>query len=98
MKVLRWIFGVVIVITLAPLIFMLVSGLVGALAGCQVDEGTARACHVFGADVGELLYAGTTSAWYAMVTAPIGVLVAAVWIVIEIVLAIRRGLRKRAAA
>lgn len=93
MTPLRWIFGVLVFLCALPVLAMLVATTVGGAAGCRVDESGAHPCVVLGADVGGLLYASFTSAWLALVTLPVGAAVAALWIVIEIIAALRR--RKR---
>jgi hypothetical protein len=98
MTLTRWLFGVALTIALSPVIFMLTAGLVARLNGCTLNEGTVHPCMVLGSDVGSLLYAGTVSAWFALITLPIAGLLALVWIAIEIIAAVRRHLRKGAEA
>jgi len=83
MKALRWLFAVVIFLCALPVLAMLAATTVADAAGCRVDESGAHPCVILGADVGGMLYAGFTSAWYSFVTLPVGAVVACIWLAAE---------------
>lgn len=81
---------VVLVLCIAPLLSVLIAGGIASLKGCQLHEGFANPCVVAGRDIGELLYVMGMMVWPMLITLPVGVVVLAGWMGIEIFRSLRR--------
>ncbi len=71
----------IVVFALWPLGSVVLTSLIANAAGCQVDEGSARACIIVGVDMGEALYAMGVLGWFSLVTLPLGAGAALVWLI-----------------
>ena len=91
MRRLRWLFVAVMLLCLAPLFSVFACMGIASITGCQVDEGSAHACLVMGYDIGGLLYTMGVMGWFMLMTLPVLVIAAVVWIAAEIVNARRKG-------
>jgi TRAP-type C4-dicarboxylate transport system permease small subunit len=96
MKKRTWILHLMIVAGLLFLAFatFLIAISAGAFAsanGCELHEGFANPCVVGGRDYGETLYSLGLLGWLALVTLPIGLVLAGLYVVIVMVVwALRR--------
>jgi hypothetical protein len=86
----------ILFIAALPLISVIIAGTIADANGCQLDEGGVHACVVNGADMGETLYTMTVMGWLMLATIPIGLGVAAVYVLAVAAFYITRSiLRKR---
>ena len=77
-----WIvFTLIALFTLAPIISVVICGVIANAYGCKVDEGSVHPCIVNGQDYGHLLYTLGVSGWFMLVTLPVGGLAGAAWLV-----------------
>ena len=67
---------------LAPIISVVLCGIIANAYGCKVDEGSIHPCMINGQDYGHLLYTLGVSGWFMLLTLPIGALVGAIWLVV----------------
>ena len=58
--------------------------------GCSLNEGFVNSCESPIGDIGEALYIGFMLGWLALMTLPIGALIAAFWIALELLNQLRR--------
>jgi hypothetical protein len=68
-----------------PLLPAIFASALAQHAGCQLDEGSVHACVVLGADRGATLYGLFACAWFAILTAPLGVLACLGWLITAVV-------------
>ena len=61
----------------APLLCVLLAGVVASALDCRLDEGAVHPCLLAGSDIGETLYTGFVLGWAAFITWP-GMLVSLV--------------------
>lgn len=90
MKMLRIAVAVALAACVAPMLSMLVAAAVAKHNGCTLHEGFANPCVVAGVDIGTLLYNMAVMGWLMLFTLPLAALVVLVWLVAEIVAALRR--------
>ncbi len=82
--------ALIVVFAILPLVVAIAAGMFGASMGCRVDEGGFYPCLVLGKDVGGALGAMFVSGWFVFFTLPLGAIAALVWLVIAVVIFIRR--------
>lgn len=82
---------------LSPLIATAIAGIIAEANGCELHEGFANPCVINGVDRGEDLYAAGMLGWFAIATIPIGVVAAAVYLLVVAIVAWVRRRRKAAA-
>ncbi|NNF57664.1 MAG: hypothetical protein HKN04_05425 [Rhodothermaceae bacterium] len=70
--------------TLGPMATMAVGSVLGSLWGCTVNEAGGNACLVAGRDMGPLLTELFVSAWYTMLTLPLGGGLLLIWLVLRL--------------
>jgi|ERR1044071_2932164 len=80
--------GFIVLFAVAPLISVIVCGVIANAHGCKVDEGSVHPCVIDGKDYGQLLYTLGVLGWLMLATLPIGALGGVVWLV---VLLLHRG-------
>ena len=81
-----------------PLFSVAIAGEIASANGCQLDEGSVHPCIVNGRDMGETLYTMGMMGWFMLATIPIGLGLAAAYILLVAGFYIlRRILRSRAA-
>jgi hypothetical protein len=86
----------ILFVAFLPVVSVAIAGGIANANGCQLDEGSAHPCIVNGQDVGETLYAMGVMGWLMLVTIPIGLGVAALYLIIVVVFYIvRRVARNR---
>jgi hypothetical protein len=86
-------FIVLLVATLAawaPLVAVLIAYAIASPLDCRVDEGSSHPCVVAGVDLGPMLYLLGVSGWFMLVTWPLILVTAAIWLFLGI-----RGLLRR---
>ena len=89
----------ILLIAALPLIGVAIAGEIAAANGCQLDEGSAHPCIVNGRDIGGTLYSLGVLGWLMIATIPLGLGLAAVYILfVAGFYIIRRAMRARAAA
>ena len=74
------------------LVSVVLASAVASALDCPLDEGSVHPCRLAGADIGETLYAAFVMGWLMLVTAPVMLVTALVWIVLGL-----RALRGRRA-
>jgi hypothetical protein len=72
-------FAIIVLIATAPMISVLISGVVAGVLGCPLDEGSPRPCPFMGVDLSEILYSMVVFGWLGLVTLPLGAVALWVW-------------------
>jgi hypothetical protein len=81
-----------------PLFSVAVAGEIASANNCQLDEGSVHPCIVNGRDMGQTLYTMGVMGWFMLVTIPVGLGLAAVYIfLVAVIYIVRRGVRTRSA-
>ena len=91
---LRTILAIVTLIVWLPLLSLILSLLIGSVAGCSINENAAQRCMIAGTDFGETLYTMMTLGWLAIAGAPLMLLTLLAWIFV----CARAFLRRRKAS
>jgi len=66
-------YGIILLWMFGPLIPTFVAGVIAAICGCRLDEGSVHPCIVFGNDIGRFLYEISLIGFIAMGTFPTGI-------------------------
>ncbi len=90
MRQFRIVVLVVVLVCFAPLLSAVLAGSIASSFGCTLHEGFANPCLIGGVDWGETLYALGMMGWFMIATLPIAALVLLVWLIVELVAAVRR--------
>ncbi|MBV8320420.1 MAG: hypothetical protein JO049_07065 [Hyphomicrobiales bacterium] len=72
-------FAIIVLIATAPMISVLISGVVAGVLGCPLDEGSPHPCPFMGVDLSEILYSMVVFGWLGLVTLPLGAVALWVW-------------------
>jgi hypothetical protein len=72
-------FAAIVLVAVAPLISVLISGVIAGVLGCELDEGLLHPCPFMGVDLGETLYVMFVLGWLGLVTLPLGAVALWVW-------------------
>lgn len=91
MKIVRTLALSALLVCAAPMISVFVAAAIASHYGCTLHEGFVNPCVVAGRDIGQSLYTMGVMGWMMLFTLPIGALVLAAWIGIEIVARVRRA-------
>jgi hypothetical protein len=75
---------------LLPIAVSLAAGLIAAVLGCTLDEGSVHACVVLGLDIGPALYALGLAVWFVAFTLPPALIGVAILFVLWVI-SLRRG-------
>jgi hypothetical protein len=95
MRLIRFVLVVLLVVAIIPVASPLLAEWLAKANGCRLDERAASACVVAGIDLGPALYSASVLGWLMLVTLPAALVIAAMWLIVE-VLGYRR--RRRPAA
>lgn len=79
-----------------PMLSAMTAELIAKANGCTLHEGNSHPCHVFGADIGMLLYTMFVLGWMMLLTIPYGLIALVCWLVALIVHLVLRWVRRRA--
>lgn len=63
-----WLLIGMILIGIAPMISVVVAGLIAELNGCGLHEGFVQPCIVFGTDIGGVLYTMGVMGWFMLIS------------------------------
>lgn len=91
----RWTLALAILACGTPLVLALGASGVASALGCKLNEGMVNPCLLSGIDIGGALTTMFVMGWLMLFTLPLAVLLIAIWIIVEIVRAVRM---RRAAA
>lgn len=91
MRAFRWIMGRLCLALAAPAIAIGLAAAISTAAGCAVREGAVRPCLVFGVDLGPALQQTDLAIWAQLFTLPALLIVAALWLVVELTARRRRA-------
>lgn len=91
MKIFRVIAALLILCLITPLVLPLVASGVAKLAGCQMHEGGSSACPILGIEFGDFFAFLAVLPWISFTTLPLAIVLAAVWLVAEIIRGVSRG-------
>jgi hypothetical protein len=88
---LRWIvmfvvLAVIVLVAGAPIISVVIAGVIASSHGCALNEGFVNPCVVGGEGIGETLYTMGVAGWFMLVTIPAGLIAAIVWGVIAVIM------------
>ncbi|MGL4397609.1 MAG: hypothetical protein ACRCS9_13795 [Hyphomicrobium sp.] len=83
MRFIRRLVAVIAALCMVPFAAVMVSALLAALLGCELNEGTVEVCSVFGVDVGGMLSGLFVTGWLALITLPLLMLVVMTWLSLE---------------
>ena len=76
-----WLFlALIVLFALAPMISVIVAGLIAESNGCALNEGSINTCMVLGSDMGSTLYTLFVLGWLALATLPLGGAAFLVWL------------------
>lgn len=65
-----------------PLISVVIAGEIATANGCDLDEGSIHPCVVDGEDIGDTLYTLGMMGWFMLVTIPVGVGLALLYVIV----------------
>ena len=68
------VYGIIALWMFLPFIPVVVAGAIASACGCQLDEGSAHPCILFGRDIGGALYQMGVMGWLCLITFPTGLL------------------------
>jgi len=88
-----FIYGLILLYSFAPLLSVLVCGVMASLAGCNVSEAGASPCPILGYDIGGILVTMLVCGWLVFWTLPSGLLFSVVFTVVVLILRRRRKAR-----
>ena len=80
------IYGLILLYAFAPLLSVLVCGVIASLAGCNVSEAGASPCPILGFDMGGVLVTMLVCGWLIFWTLPSGLLFLVVFTIIVLIL------------
>lgn len=80
---LRRVFIALIALCLLPLAAVLLSALIAAVMGCELNEGVQQTCSLLGLDIGGVLSTMFVMGWFALMTIPLLVGILALWAILE---------------
>ncbi len=86
---------VILGLAFAPLASVAVAGGIANANGCQLDEGSAHPCVVNGQDLGETLYTLGVMGWLMLVTVPLGLGAAGLYLLVVAVVVLVRKRREQ---
>jgi hypothetical protein len=89
-----WALAMILLFAALPVVSLLLAVLFATAFGCQLDEGSVHPCVVLGLDFGDLLYPMAVGGWFVMFTVPLAGLALLVWLVVLVVLLVRRRYRR----
>lgn len=92
MKLLRWGAVIALAIGLLPLILTIIAGATAHVLGCKLDEGSVHPCFLIGLNIGDVLYTMGMMFWFFFITGPLVAAVVALWVLIEVILAVKRAM------
>ncbi|MDX2288970.1 MAG: hypothetical protein NW217_09140 [Hyphomicrobiaceae bacterium] len=92
----RSIAGVIVLVLISPILSAVIAGWIASSNGCTLNEGNVHPCLINGVDWGDTLYTMFVVAWLGLATIPYAVILLGVWLVVEIVMFVRRRVRSRA--
>jgi hypothetical protein len=79
----------ILLLWIAPLILALGAGGVASVLGCELNEGAAHPCILFGSDIGGTLYTFGVAGWLTLIGVPFLVAALAVWAIIAVIVSRR---------
>jgi hypothetical protein len=88
-----FIYGLILLYALAPLLSVLLCGVIASLAGCSVSEAGASPCPILGFDMGGVLVTMLVCGWLIFWTLPSGLLFLVVFTIIVLILRRKRKAR-----
>lgn len=83
MRTLRRLMVVVSALAMLPFLMILLTVMLAALFGCDVNEGGPQTCVAFGADWGGVLSGLLAGGWLGLLTIPFLMGIFLIWLVIE---------------
>ena len=89
-----WALAMILAFGALPVVSLLLAVLFATAFGCQLDEGSVHPCVVLGLDFGGLLYPMAVGGWFVMFTIPLAGLALLVWLIVLVVLLVRRRYRR----
>lgn len=98
MRHVRTIIAILAGLCLLPFAGVLVSAMLAALFGCELNEGGPQACMVLGLDLGGVLSSMFVMGWMALITLPLLMGLLVLWAVVEGGVFWRKRRRDRKAA
>lgn len=90
-RVMGIILGAILLVALAPVLSVIVAGGVANIGGCVLNEGDVHPCVIGGVDLGETLYTMFVLGWLMLVTLPMGALALLIWMIVAVVMYVRRS-------
>ena len=76
---------------IAPLVLALSAGGFASFLGCELNEGSAHPCMLFGSDIGGALYTLGVLGWLTLIGIPIVVAALVVWVLVAVIVSRRRS-------
>lgn len=94
----KWTLITASLLAIGPLLLILLTAMLAALLGCEVNDAATQACYVFGGDAGPFLSGLFSIGSLGMVIIPILLALAPFWLLVEAVLWWRARRRERRAS
>ena len=88
-------FLLILIVASSPMLSALTAELIAKANGCTLHEGNSHPCHVFGADIGMLLYTMFVLDWMMLLTIPFGFFALVGWLVALIAHLVLRWVRRK---
>lgn len=83
MRTIRRTMALLAALALLPLFAVLLTATVAGIVGCEVNEGGAVPCIVFGTDIGGILSGLMITGWFSLLTIPALMTLAGLWALLE---------------
>lgn len=92
---LPWIaLALILLLWIAPVLVALAAGGVASVLGCELNEGAAHPCMLFGSDIGGTLYTLGVLGWLTIIGIPFLAIALIVWVVVVVILQLIARRRK----
>lgn len=88
-------FLLILFVASIPMLSAVKAELIAKGNGCTLHEGNSHPCHVFGTDIGMLLYTMFVLGWLMLLTIPYGLIALVCWLVALIIHLVMRRVRRK---
>jgi hypothetical protein len=81
----------ILLLWIAPLALALSAGGLASLLSCELNEGSAHPCMLFGSDIGGTLYTIGVLGWLTLIGIPFAAGALVVWAIVAVILSRRKA-------
>ena len=75
----------ILLLWIAPLVLALSAGGLASLLSCELNEGSAHPCMLFGSDIGETLYTFGVLGWLTLIGIPFAIAALVIWAIVAVI-------------